>query len=120
MGFKIIRDFTIDRGEKGAVGIESIRQTGVNALFMSDEDQEKCVYQDGKIKVRLNDDDGNIYYHALVDDSDFSCELLLDWGMGFAGAVAMDMHIDNYKELFGEPKNEGFLSKDRKWYSYMG
>ncbi|NUH84770.1 hypothetical protein HUN92_13680 [Bacillus firmus] len=120
MGFKITRDFIRDKDEKGQVGNESVRQTGLNAMFMSEEDQEKCIYKGGKIKVRLLDDDGNIYYHAHVDDDDFSCELLLDWGMGFAGCTSLDMHIESYKELFGEPKHEKLISKCGKWYSYMG
>lgn len=120
MGFKIIKDFIKDAGEKGSVGTESVRQTGMNALFMSEEDQEKCIYKGGTIKVRLLDDDGGICYHAHVDDEDFSCELLLEWGMGFAGCTNMDMHMDSYKKIFGNPKYEKYISKCGKWYAYMG
>ena len=72
MGFKITRDYIKDENEKGQVGNESVRQTGFNAMFMSEEEQENCDYHGGKIKVRLKDDDGNIYYHGVVDDIDYS------------------------------------------------
>jgi hypothetical protein len=121
MGFKVTRDFITKKDEECyAVGIESIRQKGFNAMFMSEEEQEQCLYHGGKIKVRLLDCDGNIYYHGVVDDDEFSCELFLKWGEGFAGATQLEMHIDNYKELFGEPKYKEYISKDNKWYSYMG
>ncbi|MGG4037880.1 hypothetical protein, partial [Heyndrickxia ginsengihumi] len=87
-----------DVDEKGAVGIESIRQSGFNALFMSEEEQEKCLYKGGKIKVRLLDDDGNVCYHAVVDETDFSCELLLDWGMSYAGCTRLDLKMEHWIE----------------------
>jgi hypothetical protein len=121
MGFKVTRDFITKKEENCfAVGIESARQKGMNAMFMSEEEQEKCLYKEGKIKVRLLDGDGNIYYHGMVDDEDFSCELFLMWGQGFAGCTDLEMHIDSYKALYGEPKYENYLSKCGKWYQYMG
>jgi hypothetical protein len=121
MGFKVTRDFITKKGEESyASGIESVRQKGFNAMFMSEEEQEKCLYHGGKIKVRLKDSDGNIYYHGVVDDDDFSCELFLQWGQGFAGSTDLDIHIDDYKKLFGEPKYEFYVSKCGKWYAFMG
>jgi len=114
VGFKIIRDFI----ETGAVGIESVRQTGFNALFMTEEQQKGCEYHGGKIKVRLKDDDGGIYYHAYVDDIEGSCELLLDWGMGYAGTTCLDLHIVHWIQEYGEEKPSA-LSKDGKWVGYM-
>ncbi|MEK5105034.1 hypothetical protein MKX83_24135 [Cytobacillus sp. FSL M8-0252] len=119
MGFKIIRDFIKGKEEKGVVGVESVRQTGINAMFMTEEQQEDCIYKNGKIKIRLLDDDGNIYYHAYVDDILFSCELVLDWGIGYAGCSSVDMHIDSYKKFIGEPKYKESISDCGRWYSYM-
>lgn len=120
MGFKVIRDFITKSNEDCfAVGIESARQKGLNAMFMTEEEQEQCLYHGGKIKVRLLDSDGNIYYHGFVDDDDFSCELFQRWGEGFAGSTDLEMHIESYKELFGEPKNPKYISKCGKWYEYM-
>lgn len=120
MGFKIIRDFVKDKDEEGQVGNVSVRQTGINALFMSEEDQKLCEYRGGKIKVRVKDDDGGIHFHAYIDNDDMSEELLMNWSTTYSGCTNMDMHIDSYRELFGEPKNEKFLSKDGKWYAYIG
>lgn len=124
MGFKIIRDFIKEQDEKGAVGTVSIRQTGFNAFFMTEEQQEQCEYHEGKIKVRLKDDDGNIYYHAFVDDEDFSCELLLEWGMSYAGTTDLDLHIESAKEIYKnvdvEERFARLISKDRKWIAHMG
>lgn len=121
MGFKIIREIGETKETSKAVGIESVKQTGFNAMFMSEEEQEQCVYKDGKIKVRLKDCDGNVYYHAYVDDEDFSCELLLSWGHSYAGATDLDIHMNDYIRIFGEKIDYPHLvSKDAKWYHYMG
>lgn len=124
MGFKITRDFIKEEDEKGAVGTVSIRQTGFNAFFMSEEEQEQCEYHDGKIKVRLKDSDGNIYYHALVDDDSFSCELLLEWGMSYAGATDLDIHMQSAKEIYKKINVEEHFSrlitKDGRWIAHMG
>lgn len=118
MGFKVTRDFIKDAGTNGAVGTESIRQTGFNAMFMTEEQQEGCVYKGGKIKVRLLDDDGAICFHAVVDETDDSCELLLQWGMG-RGCTSLDLHMTEWeKESNG--KVHPYPSKDGKWVSYMG
>ncbi|MDA6131199.1 hypothetical protein OSK38_28020, partial [Escherichia coli] len=85
-----------------------------------DMDDQRYEYNGGDIKVRLMDDDGYVHYHALVDDDDFSCELLLSWGGSYSGAIALEMHIDDYQKFFGKPKHERFISKCGKWYSYMG
>lgn len=119
MGFKITRDFVEDDKSRSQVGNESIRQSGVKALFMSEKDQQDCEYNGGKIKVRLRDEDGNIHYHAFVDNNELSYDLLYNWGMTNSGAVIIDMHIDSYKELHGEPKYKESISKDGKWYSYI-
>jgi hypothetical protein len=119
MGFKITRDYTAEKGETGAKGTESIRQTGFNALFMSEEQQEQSVYRGGQIKVRLKDDDGNIYFHALVDETDFSCELLLEWGGNYAGATNLDLSMIDW-ERGSKGKEHPYPSKDGKWVSYMG
>jgi hypothetical protein len=118
MGFKITRDYVKDKGEKGQVGNESIRQTGINALFMSQEEQEKCEYHGGKIRVRIKDDDQNIYYHAFVDDIDFSCELFLNWGTGYAGAVALDLYKEDWDRITNG-REHPYVSKDGKWLGYM-
>jgi hypothetical protein len=120
VGFKIIRDFIKSEGEKGAVGIESARQTGFNAMFMTEEQQEQCIYKGGKIKVRLLDDDKNIYYHAYVDDDDFSCELLLSWGGSYAGCVSLDLHINDHLAIYKKVEYESLLSKDGRWVAHMG
>jgi hypothetical protein len=121
MGFKIIREIGVKKEDSRAVGIESVRQTGFNAMFMSEEEQEQCLYKGGKIKVRLKDCDQNVYYHAYVDDDDFSCELLLNWGQGYAGATDLDLHMDDYKKLYGDKINyPNLISKDGKWFALMG
>jgi hypothetical protein len=119
MGFKVTRDYVKDKDEKGQVGNESIRQTGFNAMFMSEEEQEQCEYHGGKIRVRLRDDDGNIHYHGVVDDIDFSAELFLNWGMSFSGAVSLDLYKEDWDKLT-DNREHPYLSKDGKWYSFMG
>lgn len=121
MGFKIIRDFIKEKDEEGAVGIESKKPRHfLQAYIDRPMDDDSYEYNGGKIKVRLLDGDNQVYYHALVDDDDFSCDLCLNWGGGYAGCVSLDMHIDSYIELFGKPKYEKLISKDGRWYGYMG
>lgn len=122
MGFKVTRDFVNEKGSKGTVGVESAPPTHWLHMRTDDDpnDLSRYNYHGGKIKVRLVDEDNNIHFHGLVDDGEFSCELFLDWGTPYSGATSLEMHIDSYKELFGEPKYEKYLSKDGKWYSYMG
>ena len=120
MGFKVIRDFISEAGEESAVGIKSKKpRTFWQERIGVDSESEAYEYNGGKIKIRLKDDDGNVYYHCYVDDGNLSCELALDWGISYAGAVTLDMHIEGYRQLVGEPKYEQFLSKDGKWYTYM-
>lgn len=120
MGFKVTRDFIKEKDEKGAVGIESATP---NHIFqMLSDVPEGCTwdYNGGKIKVRLKDCDGNIYYHGLVDDDDFSCELFLTWGGSYAGTTDLDMHMDNYLQLNEKVDYASLVSKDGKWFHYMG
>jgi len=121
MGFKIIRDFVSEKDEDTyAVGRESKPPRHWIQGFVGKELNDPVYsFNNGEIKVRLLDDDGGIHYHALVDDDDESCELLLRWGEAMSGAVVIDMHIDSYKAMYGEPKYTKLLSKDGKWYSHM-
>lgn len=122
MGFKVIRDFVKDQDDKGAVGVVSTKPTHWLHMRTDDKDDDlsRYDYRGGKIKVRLMDDDDAVHFHGLVDDGGFSCEIFLDWGMPYSGATSLEMHIESYKELYGEPKFEELLSKDGRWYSYMG
>ena len=119
MGFKITRDYISDKNEKSQVGNESVRQTGFNAIFMSEEEQENCEYHGGKIKVRLKDDDGSVYYHGVVDDIDDSCELFLEWGTRFAGCTGLDLYKADWDRLTNN-REHPYLSRCGKWYGYMG
>lgn len=121
MGFRVIRDFGKDKDERGAVGIESAKpRHWVHSHMGVDMDSDVYLYKGGTIKVRAKDDDGNIYYHIYVDDPDFSCELAFDWATSYAGACALDIWLDDYEKLYGPPKYEQYVSKDKKWYAYMG
>ena len=120
MGFKVIRDFIEKDSKDKAVGIESAKPSNFWQSHMNvDPDSDVYEYNGGKIKIRLRDDDNNVYYHLYVDDIEFSCELASDWGTGYAGAVHLDLHIDDYKKYIGTPKYEKYISKCGKWYSYM-
>jgi len=119
MGFKITKDYIKDEGTKGNVGVESIEPTNFLQMYIDQTDPTKYKYNGGSIKVRLKDDDKNVYYHGLVDDIDFSCELFLDWGMSDAGCTSLDLYKEDWDRLTGG-KEHPYLSKDGKWYSYMG
>lgn len=122
MGFKVTRDFIKDEGTNGRVGTESIEPTNPIQLKFAqmDNNLDQYNYNGGDIKVRLLDDDGNVYYHGLVDNNELSFELFLEWGASDAGCTSLDIHMDAYKILHGEPKYKNQISKDGKWYSYMG
>jgi len=119
MGFKITRDYVKDEGEKGCVGLESVRQRGINAFFLTEKEQEQAEYHGGKIKVRLRDEDNNIHFHAVVDDEDFSCELLLRWGGTYSGATDLDLYKEDWDRLTNN-REHPYVSKDGKWVYYMG
>lgn len=117
MGFKIVRDFVKDAGEKGCVGTESMPpKYWFNWHFGKEE--EDYLYKGGQIKVRLRDDDGKVLYHALVDETDFSCELVLDWATGYAGATMLDLSMSDW-EAESKGRQHPYPSKDGKWVYYM-
>lgn len=118
MGFKVVRDFVKDKGEKGTVGVESIPPTHWLHWHFGKQ-EEDYTYKGGQIKVRLLDDDGHVCCHALVDETDFSCELLLDWGTGFAGCTRLDLSMKDWNEESGGRKHP-YPTKDGKWVYYMG
>lgn len=120
MGFKITRDFIEKNKNSQAVGTESVAPTHWLQMYMGDHTEEDYNYKGGKIKFRLLDDDENIYYHGLADDDDLSTQLAFDWGRSYAGTVGLDLHIDSYRELYGEPKHKELISKCGKWYGHIG
>lgn len=118
MGFKITRDFVKDAGTKGVTGKESAPPTHWLYGYVGKTDED-YLYKGGKIKVRLTDDDGGILFHAVVDEEDFSCEMLLDWGARYAGATGLDMSKADWDTLHNGRKHP-YESKDGKWVQYMG
>lgn len=118
MGFKVIRDFTEKDKDKSAVGIESIPPKHWLQAYAGKEDDSEYPYKGGQIKIRLLDDDGNIYYHALVDDIDFSCQLALDWSGSFAGCTELDLRKEDWDRLT-EGREHPYPSKDGKWVAHM-
>lgn len=116
MGFKVTRDFTNDK-EDSIVGYVSEVPRNPLHMYMG-VNEENYIYKEGKIKVRLVDDDGGICFHGLVDDFNFSAEFFLDWGMRYAGATTLDLSMDDWK-IWGEGMEHPYPSKDGKWVSFM-
>ena len=117
MGFKIVRDYTAGKGEASAKGTESMPpRFWIHRHF--DKADEDYTYNGGQIKVRLRDYDGYVCFHALVDDTDFSCELVLDWAMNYAGATMLDLNMDTWNEE-SKGRQHPYPSKDGKWVYYM-
>lgn len=69
-GFKIVRDHWQEKhGDKSNVGRESA-----------------VPYDGGTMRVRVMDDDGEVYYEADCDGDD-GAELFHDWAQGDSGCV---------------------------------
>ncbi|APT48335.1 hypothetical protein [Bacillus safensis] len=116
MGFKVTRDYVNDNDKE--IGTVSAVPSNPFQWHMG-ASEEDYLYKEGKIKVRLLDEDGNVYFHGLVDDTVFSAELFLDWGMRYAGATNLDLSMDDWKKERGEEEHP-YPSKDGKWVSLIG
>lgn len=124
MGFKIIRDFISDDGTSVSGTESTFPRHALQAVMGVPMDDPNYLYQDGEYKIRLLDDDELVYFHAYVDDLDFSASLALEWGTRYAGAVILEVHIESYeRDLDGRPlrdSEKSLISKDGRWIGYMG
>ena len=88
-GFKIIRDYYHEREMR-----EYGESLGTNKGKVRGDEKG---YQDGKVRCKVYDDDGILYYEAMCD-GEAGAEMFHDWGTWDSGTVASKIKMDKDSE----------------------